>query len=109
MPAIAAVAAGDTVGLRVLDVNPLGPVHAYVVIPAGPPVRVRGLPAQTGLLEVAVATGKAKTVLVIPAESTVQPPVPVTITSTIIPLVSVVVVYVVDIPFCTLVPLILKL
>jgi hypothetical protein len=32
-------------------------VHAYVVIPEGPPVRFRVPPVQTGLLDVAVGTG----------------------------------------------------
>jgi len=67
MPAIAPVAAGDTVGLCVLAVNPLGPVHEYAVIPAGPPARVRGLPVQTGLLEVAVAVGALTTTVVVAA------------------------------------------
>ena len=40
-----------------MEVNKLGPVHVYVVIPAGPPVRFRVPPIQTGLFDVAVGTG----------------------------------------------------
>ena len=46
-------------GLWIAEVNPFGPVHAYVVILAGPPVRFRVPPTQTGPLFVAVATGLA--------------------------------------------------
>ena len=57
VPAIAAVALADTEGLRNADVNPFGPVHEYVVMPAGPPVRLRAVPAHTGPLLLAVAAG----------------------------------------------------
>ncbi len=66
-PAIAAVAVAETVGLWAVDVNPLGPVQEYVVIAAGPPVRVRGVPVQTGLLEEAVASGAVLTTTVVVA------------------------------------------
>ena len=79
MPAIATVADGDTVGLRVLAVNPLGPVQEYVVIPAGPPVRVRGLSLQTGLFEVAVAAGRALTTADVMTAALVHPLAPVTV------------------------------
>jgi hypothetical protein len=59
VPAIAIVALADTVGFCRDEVKPLGPVHAYVVIPAGPPVRVNAVPEQTGPLFDAVAVGVA--------------------------------------------------
>ena len=62
-----AVALADTVGLCNADVKPFGPVHEYVVIAAGPPVRVNVVPAHTGPLLVAVATGKAFTVTAVVA------------------------------------------
>ena len=59
-----AVALADTVGLCNADVYPLGPVHEYVVIPTGPPVRLNVVPIQTGPLLLAVATGTVYTVTV---------------------------------------------
>ena len=64
---MAAVALADTVGLRNADVKPLGPVHEYVVIAAGPPVRVNVVPMHTGPLLLAVATGRAFTVTAVVA------------------------------------------
>jgi hypothetical protein len=58
---------------------------------------------------VSVGVGKARTVLVIPVDVAWHPLAFVTITSTICPLVSVLVVYVADTPLCTLVPFTLKL
>jgi len=64
---MAAVTLADTVGLRNAEVKPFGPVHEYVVIPAGPPVRDNEVPAHTGPLLLAVATGNAFTVTVVVA------------------------------------------
>ena len=64
---MAAIALADTVGLCNADVKPFGPVHEYVVITAGPPVRFNVVPAHTGPLLVAVATGKAFTVTAVVA------------------------------------------
>jgi hypothetical protein len=67
-PAMAVVAEALTTGLCDEDVNPLGPVQAYVVIAEGPPVRLREVPAQTGELFEAVATGSGFTVTVVVTE-----------------------------------------
>jgi hypothetical protein len=67
IPAIANVALADTGGLLNVLVNPFGPVHEYVVIPAGPPVRLRALPAHTGPLLIAVARGKTLIITVVVA------------------------------------------
>ena len=61
-PDIRIVAEAETTGLGSVDVNELGPVHAYDNILAGPPVRVNADPTQTGLLLVAVATGPGLTI-----------------------------------------------
>ena len=45
--------------------KPLGPVHEYEAMPAGPPVKLKALPAQTGPLLEAVATGNALTVALV--------------------------------------------
>jgi hypothetical protein len=67
------VADGDTDGFRELAVKPKGPVQENMVIPAAPPERVSGLPAQTGLLEAAVDTGSAFTTTVVVAAALVHP------------------------------------
>jgi len=64
VPAIAVVALADTVGFCREDIKLPGPVHAYVVMPAGPPVSVNAVPVQTGPLFVAVAIGTGFTVTV---------------------------------------------
>ena len=51
------VALVDTTGLCNAELNPLGPVHTYVVIPPGPPVRLSEVPGMRGPLEDAVAVG----------------------------------------------------
>jgi len=48
-------------------VKPFGPVHEYVVMAAGPPVRVKEVPTHTGPLLLAVATGNAFTVTAVVA------------------------------------------
>src|SRR5674476_1312447 len=71
-PAMPRVALADTVGLCVVLVYPNGPVHEDVVMPAGP-VRVRGVPTQTGPLFVAVATGRALTTTVVVTAALLHP------------------------------------
>ncbi len=74
MPLIAAVA-DARVGLCVVDVYPLGPVHEYVAPVDGvdPPVNVNVAPSHIGLLLVAVATGIAFTVTATVDAVLVQP------------------------------------
>ena len=62
---MAAVALAPTVGFCNNEVNAFGPVHEYVVIPAGSPVRLRAFPAHTGPLLLAVAIGNAFTTTVV--------------------------------------------
>jgi len=64
VPDIVVVALADTVGFGNEEIKPLGPVHAYVVIPAGPPVRVKGAPVQTGPLFDAVTNGPGSTITI---------------------------------------------
>ena len=71
-PPVAAVAFA-IVGFCTLEVKPFGPVHAYVVMPAGPPVRFTVEPTQTGPLFVAVATGRALITTVVVAAIEVHP------------------------------------
>jgi hypothetical protein len=54
---MAEVALAETVGLCVALVYELGPLHAYVAILLGPPVRERVEPVQTGPLLLAVEFG----------------------------------------------------
>jgi hypothetical protein len=51
-------------GLCRTEVYPRGPLHAYEVIPPGPPVSVRVCPSHLGPSLVAVATGFGKIVTV---------------------------------------------
>jgi hypothetical protein len=77
-----------------------------------PAVNVTLVPMQNVLSAselVSVGVGSARTVLVIPVDVAEHPFAFVTITSTIWPVVSVLVVYVADAPFCTLALLTLKL
>jgi hypothetical protein len=64
VPAITVVALAETIGFCRDDIKLLGPVHAYVVILAGPPVSDNAVPVQTGPLFVAVAIGVGFTVTV---------------------------------------------
>jgi hypothetical protein len=58
------------------DVNPFGPVHEYEVMPFGRPVKFNALPAQTGLLLVAVGVGKSFTINCTALDALVQAGVP---------------------------------
>ena len=53
------VALADTTGFCNAELNPLGPVHEYVFIPAGPPIRLSEEPGIRGPLLNAVAVGVA--------------------------------------------------
>jgi hypothetical protein len=64
-PVMVVVARRDTTGLWSVEVNPEGPVQEKDVIPAGPPVSVKGVPAHTGPLFAAAGTGKAFTTAVV--------------------------------------------
>jgi hypothetical protein len=90
------------------------PTLKLYVAPAPPPpaVKVTLVPVQKILFAselVSVGTGKAFTVLVIPAEVDEQLLASVTITLTTCPFVKELVVYVDEAPFCTLIPPTLKL
>jgi hypothetical protein len=67
-PVIAVVAFADTLGLCSAETNPFGPVQEYIVIPAGFPVRFKGVPSHTGLLLAATGEGSGLTVTVVLAE-----------------------------------------
>jgi hypothetical protein len=51
-----------------VEIKPFGPDQEYAVIPAGPPVRIKGFPEHTGPLFAAVANGKALTTTTVEAE-----------------------------------------
>ena len=65
VPAIAAVALADTIGLWDVELKLSGPDQEYEVIPPGPPVRVNKVPTQTGPLLDAVAKGRGFTTTVV--------------------------------------------
>src|SRR5664280_627964 len=69
------VALVDITGLCNVELNPLGPVHAYVVILPGPPVRLSEVPGMRGPLLDAVAIGVAGCALMIifPDDGEVHP------------------------------------
>ena len=67
VPAIAVVAALETVGLCELLEYELGPAHWYDAKLLAPPVKLSCCPAQIGPLFDAVAVGKVLTVTVVDA------------------------------------------
>jgi hypothetical protein len=76
---LAAVVAEAMVGFCNADVNPFGPLHAYVAPADVVAVKFNALPAQIGEFEPAVVVGIGLTVMVEVAVPVPQAPVPVTV------------------------------